>query len=376
MCGLRQVNTKFVCAGEFTCFGEKPGYNHYSHMVFVRSTQGLSVRKTAHIAAAFARDGVRGRSITQLAASGRERDFFRWVRSPVEPYNTEVPILATVGLDKKIVTAEVGFVLPSDMLAAMYCKGEEVMRQCILGADGAAGIASYWAKEDPSFLRELDLSHDEALHTIPMGFHVDGVPKWHDESASFWSWMTPMTTASSLVTRHCVVGISTSKVCVATRRAVLDIIAWDLQSLRTGVWPVADHLGREFAAGSSRARRAGTRIAGPWTACFAFWKGDQEAAVDEHLIKNHYRCNFVCDFCYASKVHMYLSYGDLTESPNWLDTMCVDDADPSPWRKVAGYSRRRRLWDGALNAQYKKYRQTRWVSARCAQKDSLALSEP
>ena len=76
MCGLRQVNTKFVRAGEFTCFGEKPGYNHYSHMVFVRSTQGLSVRKTAHIAAAFARDGVRGRSITQLATSGRERDFF------------------------------------------------------------------------------------------------------------------------------------------------------------------------------------------------------------------------------------------------------------------------------------------------------------
>ena len=246
---------------------------------------------------------------------------------------------------------DVAFVLPSDMLAAMYRKGDSVMNQCLLGAGGADDIARYWLEEDQSFVRGTGLSEEQLRFTIPMGFHEDGVPKWHDESAVFWSWMTPLTTAASLVSRSCIVGVSSSKVCRATRQSVLDILVWDLKSLRQGLWPASDHTGMPFPPNSLRGRRAGQPIAGPWRAVFAFWKGDQEAVVEAHRVRNHYRCNFICDWCYASKKIAYLAYGDFQDNANWVDTSCVDAPDPSDWCAVEGYSRTRRLWDGDLGLQ-------------------------
>lgn len=41
-------------------------------------TEGLSVRKSTQIAAAFVEDGVKSRAALQFAKTTRERDLFRW----------------------------------------------------------------------------------------------------------------------------------------------------------------------------------------------------------------------------------------------------------------------------------------------------------
>ena len=42
------------------------------------TTQAISVKKSAEIAAAFQKDGVRGQSIREFAKRSAERDMFRW----------------------------------------------------------------------------------------------------------------------------------------------------------------------------------------------------------------------------------------------------------------------------------------------------------
>ena len=126
-------------------------------------------------------------------------------------------------------------------------------------------IARYWSEEDQSFVRKAGLSEEQLRFTIPMGFHEDGVPKWHDESAVFWSWMTPLTTAASLVSRSCIVGVIIQQpgLCRATRQSV-DILV-DLNSLRQigfeALAPASDHTGMPLPPHSLRTRRAAQPIA-------------------------------------------------------------------------------------------------------------------
>ena len=125
--------------------------------------------------------------------------------------------------------------------------------------------------------------------TLPGNDHKreDGVPRWRGESATFFSWSTPLTCAASWTTRHTVVGLTSSAISRATRREIISIIAWDLQALRLGVFPRTDHKGRPFPVGSAAALRAGCPIAqlssgALLTGVFSNWKGDQEAAAIAH----------------------------------------------------------------------------------------------
>ena len=48
-------------------------------LIPVRGAEGLSVTKSMQIAAAFADDGARGKTIKQFAKTKQERDLFRWM---------------------------------------------------------------------------------------------------------------------------------------------------------------------------------------------------------------------------------------------------------------------------------------------------------
>lgn len=184
---------------------------------------------------------------------------------------------------------------------------------------------------------------------IPLMIHEDGVPHHHDDTCVFWSFCTPMAIGDSWATRMCIVGIPGSRVHTTTRQKILEVLHWDLDNLRAGVHPLKDHENNEFPLESPRRNLAGQRILGGLTAVFSAWKGDGEASVSAHRLdieKRYYRCRTICDWCWASQTDEYLTYGDWTANANWRGTLCEETLpDPSPWKVLDGYSRKRRYWD-------------------------------
>lgn len=241
--------------------------------------KGISVKKTAEIAKAFQLDGVQGATINHFARSSRERDMFRWtlcrvfcgcvfgfcydlhclrINLPIRPYVASIPVMTQVGLDRVLQVEEVAFVLPSTVFAELFKRGPKVFKTSLYDL---CSPSDYWSREDPEFLAKIigDGSSDMS-QVIPIHFHEDGVPRWHNESATFYSWTTPMATGGSWVSRHCICGLGSSCITRETRAAVLEIIAWDMDSLRSGRWPVSDHTGAPFRPGSRDTWLVGARV--------------------------------------------------------------------------------------------------------------------
>ena len=94
---------------------------------------------------------------------------------------SRIPILSTVGLEKKETMCEVSFVLPSDILSYILGLDDIVAKSCLF-EDGPDAIGDYWSKEMPSHKARLGLSDEDLATCVPLWFHEDGVPHWHTDS--------------------------------------------------------------------------------------------------------------------------------------------------------------------------------------------------
>ena len=75
--------------------------------------QALSVRQASSISAAFVKDGVRKKSAKKLAKSWRNRDLFRWLKLPYDPYVVELPLVKRQSRDKVVCEEAVAMTLPT-----------------------------------------------------------------------------------------------------------------------------------------------------------------------------------------------------------------------------------------------------------------------
>ena len=67
-------------------------------------------------------------------------------------------------------------------------------------------------------------------------------------------------------------------------------------------------------------------------------------------LTRYYRCNFICDCCFANRAIPWLNSGDFSRSARWRTTYSVlTEADSSRWQVVPGYHKERCLWDSALS---------------------------
>ncbi|CAE7691032.1 unnamed protein product [Symbiodinium sp. CCMP2592] len=180
-----------------------------------------------------------------------------------------------------------------------------------------------------------------------MVWHEDAVPNYHDESAAFWSWSVPLNEKGSLLSRHCFIGLPSSRICAKTREAVLAVLEWDLRSLKTGCFADRDHLDVVFPENSFRGKRAKTPIMGDKRAIFSWWKGDQEAHMLSHRLRRNYLTNNCCDLCLAQKRLRGLTYADFTMAANWRRQMheFLGMASDTPFDNVLfTFTARAKLW--------------------------------
>ena len=297
----------------------------------------------------FVKDGATGTSNRQLGSTSQERDFWRWMKLPVDAYCVDLPLYSRHSIHKQVVLEKVSVLLMSDMLNYVFTLGKELG---ILLAHPDS-LRSWWENEhDNIYLQELGLSKSELIeqHYIPLVFHEDGVPNWHDSTAAFWSWSCPCSAvADAMTNRFAIVGVETALLTPEARRIsriLAKVIGWDLESLRSGVYATCNHEGAQFADGSLRSRRGGAPMRAK--AVFAFWKGDAEAHVKSHFLERHYGARMICDWCAALRTAA-VPYADFRSTALWRRT-CDYEGDTrqheaSPWLSVRGYRKRRRCFD-------------------------------
>ena len=126
----------------------------------------MSVARAAAITAAFVKDGVRKTSARKLVKSSRDRDLFRWVKLPWEPYEVNIPLIKRRSADKEVVDEKVGILLPTDLLGHMYAT--DAFGLCIFGDSGKPSLLSYWQSEDQDWLNRTGISSADLQHCIPL----------------------------------------------------------------------------------------------------------------------------------------------------------------------------------------------------------------
>ena len=151
--------------------------------------------------------------------------------------------------------------------------------------------------------------------------------------------------ADSWTNRCCIVGLNTSQIAPETQHEICRIISWDLDNLRSGTFASCDHRGNAFPPNSRRDRMKTLPLG--CKAVFSYWKGDQEAHFKSHFLTRYYRARMICDSCAAQRAPA-IPYSDFTEAAVWRRTLDADGStqhETSPWKKVAGYRKQRRLYD-------------------------------
>ena len=207
----------------------------------------------------------------------------------------------------------------------------------IYGASGFSSLYEYWNQEDEAWIIKQGFRNSMAT-CIPLNFHEDGVPTFREESYSFWSWMLDCMRKrlNSWSHRLCLVPGALS-----AGKEHKRVVSWwwacqvpgrcHRQKLRSRplsagmcatfkstnglvktIWAVRAlaelrniqvvcisfclqlaHCSR-FPQGTADAERAGQPIL-QWglTATFCTWKGDLEARVSSHdLRERQYRSSF------------------------------------------------------------------------------------
>ena len=251
------------------------------------TSKALSVRQASDISAAFVKDGVVKTSAKKLAKTWRNRDMFRWLKLPWDPYVVELPLVKRHSEDKVVCPELVGMTLPTDLICEMHKM--DVFHLTIYGPEGHSSLQAYWASEDPAWLRRTGLCDKDLSNCVPTFWHEDSVPSFKDESYTFFSWGA-LSQLGAFQSRNCLVGLPSSRMVAITRKAILDVIQWNMDALARGIHPERDHNGQPWRPGSRRAARAGQPLAGPFWGRFACWQGDQEARVLAHCLDNrHYR---------------------------------------------------------------------------------------
>ena len=229
--------------------------------------KAMSVKKAAAIAAAFVTDGVKKSSARAMGSKHKSRDFWRWMKLPVRPYEAVLPLISHEADTPCIVEEPVGCCLVSDFLHIMHKKGS--FDSTVFGRYGQDGLAMYWSQEDKQWLKDVGMDDASCWsHTLPIFFHEDGVPTYKDESYMFVSWAS-LSELNSWSSRTMMIGLPCSRIVGETRSRICDIVKWDMEAVATGIFPASDHRGCPWPEGSERARKAGTPIAGSFVGRFA-----------------------------------------------------------------------------------------------------------
>ena len=269
-----------------------------------------------------------------------------------EPYPVHIPMKGAVDT-----TNSAGVLLPHEIFAAMYAKGEAWLK-CIL-PDNSKLVPFWDAFEKHPAMQKHPCKKERNWkeNTIPLGLHGDEVPvlgtgKIWCKCSLVFSWFSIMACVSGISyadAHHYIWGIFEKYVIPAagsvlgTMEVFWKIMRWSFESLASGKHPELDWKGQDFPIGSLHERRAGTQLAGGFKGLLVQLAGDLDYYtkwLETPRVTNHEK---PCPLCRCSFTGQ-LSWLDNRSNSAWQKNLLMPSNYRSHWSpkgelyNMAGFS--------------------------------------
>ena len=201
---------------------------------------------------------------------------------------------------------------PRDLVHELWLGGSQLFHASMVGHRGGPAINEFWQK----------LRHERWVSThpwlkppvdrgycIPLWVHGDGARAFKCQKLLIISYMSALVSGCSWSSRFIYTVIPCDRLHGnTTLQHLLQAFASDLNLLQAGC--MAD----------------GSPICGPYRCVYAGSKGDLEWHWQAYQLPRYYRCNLLCQRCYASKRHDGLLWTDFRDTAGWrLTTVATHD---------------------------------------------------
>ncbi|CAE7229569.1 unnamed protein product [Symbiodinium sp. CCMP2456] len=206
-------------------------------------------------------------------------------------------------------------------------------------------LENFWSAVDghPSLTHHIRSKPGYKRTLVPLGLHGDGVPLtgrgkvWQQgfTNFSFFSLVGQGNTGELL---FYIWGLFEKLKYLeheanSTLTRAFAILRWSFQALFEGVWPSRNHLGELFPANSQAGKKAGQRLAGPYSAVFFALLGDLDFYAGTMGLPRSSLASGPCWLCRCQKWGAQ-SWQNFRRDAPWIQTMWSAQA----WKNWAGKS--------------------------------------
>ena len=288
----------------------------------------------------------------------------RWCQNvcTVHPGQVEIPLKVTntQGDEVEVMECPTNILWPWEILHWLWKSGNFLQWVADDPDTASDRVEDYWNHcSHLDFYKRLELSPSQHRTTVPVFFHADGVKIYKSQKAWVYSFSSACRKGPSIRTKLVIILLRENRIIKeASHDAVGKLIGYIMDTLMTGRFPTHGPDGTCFDPGSPEQTRAGHKICGGWTLCFAGFKGDCEAKYIIHKSKRFYNATYICDHCLASRDPNF-TFGDFRLSANCLshrftheEYMILQGNKQSSWRYVKGWTKDRNLEDLGSNQVY------------------------
>lgn len=205
----------------------------------------------------------------------------------------------------------VSVIWPHEMFAYLYAAKPATFAKHILGgAEDRPG--SFWEamRGTPKMLARTELLGKDLTRTIPLALHGDGVAycqvgRVGSKTLDMLSWASLLAVGPTRETNFLLTGLPKHVVKsqgVGQSWKVFWLrLLWSLRCLEDGTWPGTDHLGRPWPDGSAEQDKAGTYLAGGYSAFIWVLRGDLEF-MSQHFKLPNPNSRTPCALCQADRI--------------------------------------------------------------------------
>ena len=228
------------------------------------------------------------------------------------------------------------FLLPHKLFSCLFHSLPEAFAATILGGD-EGNVKKFWEsmRAHPVVLARPELQGSGLDKVVPLSLHGDGVSYMQStraggKSMEVLSWTSMLSQGSTRTTNFLLFLLVKTLVkdtgFLQTWHTVWKIITWSLSALKSGLWPLFDWNGNEFADQTSEDYlKKGTALAGGYSGFVFLLKSDIDFLAN-HFGLSHPSSNEPCALCLANRDMHSRPWTDCRLSAAWRPTTWTAEA--------------------------------------------------
>ncbi|CAL1141145.1 unnamed protein product [Cladocopium goreaui] len=248
-------------------------------------------------------------------AANQERDLHKWLHSlwGVKLTVYKVTMNLIVDFEKVAQPVDVPFLLPHEILHAVYEAGPLQFARSMTGHRSSESISHFWKHccSLDEWRNHPCLTNPDLYHcTIPLCLHTDGAEFYSNSEYICWSMSSVLAEGHVFDTRYPLVVlphqcIQTDEVKSHVHDTVAKVIGWSLQAAWSGVFPEQGFMGEPLKG--HRLELKGKPLAGgKWKCVYFGFRADEKARKETNFFTRTYQHSKLCMNCLAEQHNKHL----------------------------------------------------------------------